>query len=704
MTLKTRVLWGIFAIGLLAVAVLGLSVRLSSPTVNVLMITLDTTRADRIGCYGDASALTPTLDALASRGVLFEQALTPAPLTLPSHASMMTGLHPPEHGLTTNGRGRLNDELPTLAEALRDAGYETGAFVGSFVLHSKFGLTQGFDQYNDDMTHTDPTEHGLHRQRDGLRVIDAALEWLQLPRKKPFFCWVHLYDPHFPYVAHADTFGDRFQNDPYGGEIAYVDQQINRLMLFLQQQQLSDQTLVVIVGDHGESLGEHHELEHGMTLYHGALRVPWIWAGPGVTAVGRREPALVSLVDFAPTLLETVGVEMQGTVSGRSLQPALAGQQIPSRDCYSATDDPLLELGCSPIRGLISQDWKYIRSPIVELYNLKDDPGEARNLAATEQERTRQMESALSSLEHSMTRRESADVELSPQEQRVLASLGYLGGQSETDENKKSEVQLPDIKQILPLHNTTEEAHQKLIDGDAPTAEKMLRVILRESPEYLPAQIFLAESLTKQHKLSESRELLESVIQHDPEEEDAYFQLGLIELAENRREEAVKHFRKALEIKPDAIGALYNLGLTLSQLGQLQLARQCYEKAIVLDPAYVNAHIALGLALAMQQRPDDAMEHYRIALSYDAKAVEAHSNLAVLLAGQQKLEEAGEHFAKAVELAPDNAETHFNYGTYLMSMRRFEPAIQELSEAIRLNPNHPQASDRLQLVRQMQSQ
>ena len=317
----------------------------------MLLITLDTTRADRLGCYGYAPALTPALDALAAEGVLFERAYTPAPLTLPSHASMMTGLYPPEHGLVTNGRGRLEKNIPTLAETLRDAGYDTGAFVGSFVLHAKFGLQRGFTAYDDDMTNTDPTEYGLHRQRDGRRVVDSALAWLKQPRHGPFFCWVHLYDAHDPYRAHADEFGDRFIDRPYDGEIAYVDQQIQRLVKHLQANQLWERTLIVVVGDHGESLGEHDEEEHSLTLYNSVLQVPCLWTGRGATAAGRRVPQPVSLVDLRPTLLQTVGLRDPGRSSGRSLYAALSDGDIAAGDCYSATDDPLLEHGWSPAQS-----------------------------------------------------------------------------------------------------------------------------------------------------------------------------------------------------------------------------------------------------------------------------------------------------------------------------------------------------------------
>ncbi|HEY2253852.1 MAG TPA: sulfatase-like hydrolase/transferase, partial [Planctomycetaceae bacterium] len=663
---------------------------------NVLLITLDTLRADRLGCYGYWPAQTPTLDALAARGVLFERAYTPAPLTLPSHASMMTGLYPPEHGLVTNGRGRLDESIPTLAEIFRDAGYDTAGFIGSFVLDAKFGLQRGFAAYDDDMTNTDPTEHGLHRQRDGARVVDAALAWLQRDRagssfsrssfwgsffSEPFFCWVHLYDAHFPYRAHVDEFGDRFTDRLYDGEIAYVDRQVARLLQHLDTQGLRERTLVVVVGDHGESLGEHDEREHGLTLYNSVLRVPWIWSGRGATAAGQRVPQPVSLVDLRPTLLETVGLRDRSLrdpilrdhvpTSGRSLCAALSGGQIAEGSCYSATDDPLLEHGWAPQRCLITTGWKYIRSPEAELYDLSTDPLETQNEAPARAEQVQELDDQLAALEQKMIMRHRADVNLSPRERRALASLGYLGGQNAAHRPAASQTELPDIKRMLPTCNKVEAARKLLFDAGAPTAERRLRELSREAPNYLPARRYLAEALTRQQKFSESREILESVLEQDPDDSEAHYQLGTVCWEQKQFAEAVEEFRRALAINPNAEGSLFALAQALVQLGQVDEAEQSYRQALEQDPIHVEAHVALGNLLVGQKRPAEAEQHYREALEYTPGLAEAHDNLAILLVGQQRLVEAGEHFKRAVQLSPKNAELQYNYGTFLILQGSF---------------------------------
>lgn len=277
--MRKIVLWG-FAAGLLA-GIAGWFWPRHRPS--LLVVTLDTTRADRLGCYDSASARTPVLDELAASGVLCENAYSVAPMTLPAHASLFTGLYPPETGVVTNGRGRLSETNQTLAEILKRQGYDTAAFVGSFVLNARFGLDQGFRTYDDDLAGGEPELTGVLRRRSGEAVVDAAIRWLaeKRSRSQPFFCWVHLYDPHAPYLAHTELFGDEFHGRPYDAEIAYIDRQVGRLVDFLRSHRLEDDTLLVVVADHGEGLGDHGEETHSETLYNSILRVPLIFRQTG---------------------------------------------------------------------------------------------------------------------------------------------------------------------------------------------------------------------------------------------------------------------------------------------------------------------------------------------------------------------------------------------------------------------------------------
>jgi arylsulfatase A-like enzyme/Tfp pilus assembly protein PilF len=681
-------------VGLLAWGMWGQSRR-----PHVLLITLDTTRADRIGCYGHSPALTPTLDALAASGVLFERAYTPIPMTLPAHASLMTGLYPREHGLITNGRGRLDDQIPTLAEQLRNAGYDTAAFVGSFVLHSKFGLQRGFATYDDDLTDTDPTEHGLHRQRDGRQVVDAALAWLQQDRAQPFFGWVHLYDPHHPYDAHAGEFGDRFQAQPYDGELAYVDRQVSRLLDQLERQGLRDRTLIVIVGDHGESLGEHEEHEHGLTLYNGALHVPWIWAGWGVTSSGRRVPQPVSLIDFRLTLLEVLGLSDAESTSGGSLRPALAGEDIAAEACYAATDEPLLAQGWSPLRSLTTERWKYIRSPEPELYDLTNDPQELHNLAADRAEEVRDWDDQLVALEETMTVRTAADVELSSKERQALASLGYLGGATPAPQPTPAGEPLPDVKRMLPFYNRVVAAYQLLVDGDAAGAETRLRELCNERPGERRSRLSLASVLQEERKFSESREVLEDILRQDSDDAEALFQLGTVSWSQERYAEAAEEFRKSLVIEPGAARGLFSLARALHRLGKPEEAEHLFREAIDEDPGFLNARLYLGTLLAGQRRTAEAEFQFREAVKQAPRSVEAHFKLAMLLTEQNRPDEAGRHLAQTVKLAPESADLRFQYGVFLLSRRRFAEGVQALEETLRLDPQHAEARRHLEQAR-----
>lgn len=697
---RRRYVW-LAVIGLagLACGTLTWQAVLQSRRPNVLLITLDTTRADRLQCYGYSSGLTPALDSLAAEGVMFERAYTPVPMTLPSHASMMTGLFPPEHGLVTNGRGRLDPHLSVLAEVFRDARYDTAAFVASFVLHSTFGLQRGFATYDDDLTHSDPSEHGLFRQRDGRQVVDSALAWLQQPRRGPFFCWVHLYDAHEPHMTHVDEFGDRFQDRLYDGEIAYVDRQVGRLLQHLKAHGLRERTVVVVVADHGEGLGDHEEQDHGLTLYNAVLQVPWIWAGPGVAHPGRRISQPVSLVDLRPTLLASVGLRDPAHPSGRNLRDALSGGELEAVASYSATDVPLLDLGWSPLQCLTTAEWKYIRSPEVELYDLTTDSQETRNVAPAHPDRVRALEGQLAAWERKMVKRQGVAVKLSAKELRTLKSLNYVAGGNPVRPPAATGRTLPDVKRMLPFYNRVEAARRLLSEGDVTEAEAQIRKVVDEAPDFLAAQTSLASVLARQKKFAESREFLDNVLAHEPDNAQARFQLGGIFIENQQFTEAAEEFRKSLAVNPNAEESMFALAQVRVKLGQVEEAEQVFHEVLEHDPLHANARVAFANLLLGQKRAAEAEIQYRQALIDAPGSVEAHGRLAILLAQQNLLPEAEQHFQRAVELAPNNADVHFNYATFLMGQSRVGEAVGQLEEAHRLNPEDPQTKMRLQQAR-----
>ena len=338
----------VFSLALLALTLLGwrlLEARSSgiAAGANILLITLDTTRADRLGCYGHAAASTPALDQLAAGGTCFDSAFAQIPLTLPSHASLLTGMHPAELGILDNGRAALPDDVETLAETCRDRGYRTAAFLAASVLDGRFGLSAGFDVYDDELPAPPGGVIEFDQERPANVVCDRALAWLAGNTDSPFFCWVHFFDPHGPYEP-PEPFRSRLA-DPYDGEVAFADTQVGRLMSWLQAHELADRTLVVVASDHGEGLGEHGESAHGVFLYDSTIRVPLILSMPTRIAAGRRVTAVVSLVDILPTLLELLGWPVPGAVSGTSFAGALHGNRLPPQSSYARSDYALDHFG-----------------------------------------------------------------------------------------------------------------------------------------------------------------------------------------------------------------------------------------------------------------------------------------------------------------------------------------------------------------------
>lgn len=693
--LKSRRFWY-----LIATVVFGGAVLLGwwwtrPPRLNVLIITLDTTRADHLGCYGDSQAETPVLDGLADRGLLFEHAYATAPLTLPSHASLFTGLYPPEHGLLTNGKSRLDDEVSTLAEILLSKGYETGAFVASFVLDSKFGLDQGFQTYGDDLTGTDPADEALHRHRSGDRVVDEALEWLTGHSRQPFLCWVHLYDPHTPYREHQEIFGDRFRGRPYDAEIAFADQQVGRLLEFLQTQQLDDRTVVVVVGDHGEGLGDHQERRHGQMLYNSTMQVPLILAGADGVTAGSRVSDPVSQIDLLPTLLAILNLGTDHPISGRSLIQVASDKEEQPRLLYGATDEPLLESGWSPLRSLTGARWKYIRTTHPELYDLASDPDELNNLAEKQSDLTAEFEEKLIEFESRMRRRSGADVHLSPAEQRALASLGYAGSSGEDGPTTES---LPDIKNMIGHYNALEDARTLLETGQLDEAERALKKIVSAAPAYELAEISLGDACFQQRKLDEALSIYQRVLQKNPDCALAEMHIGDIREAQGRYADALQHYLKTLTLEPDSAKLHYNLGRILVLLGRIPEAKEHFKTALEIDPGFVFAHIELGTALVREARPQEALAQYRLALQYDANSLHAHMNLAMLQMKQGRRGEALEHLKQSARISPDDAEVRLQLGAALAAAGDIDEAIVHLAESARLRPTDPRAGELLQKI------
>lgn len=625
---------------------------------NLLLITLDTTRADRLGCYGYKPAATPTLDALAARGTLYENAFAQVPLTLPSHCSIMTGRYPREHGVRDNARNALGTGFPTLASMAKEHGYQTAAFVASFVLDSRFGLDRGFDTYNDDMGEVDFKVQALEWQQPANVVTDRALEWLESSKRKPFFCWVHYYDPHQPYQP-----PEEFRRNnvlPYDGEIAFVDTQVKRLFDWLTAAGLVDRTLVVVIGDHGEAFGEHVEEGHSNFIYQVNIHVPLLFAHPTVVQRGKRVAAIVESVDVLPTVLDLFGWQGPANFMSRSLAPSLAGRPLESVSAYSESLFLLDALGWAEQRGITTDRWKYVSSVKPELFDHKSDPGETKNLIADEPRTAAKLLKELRDRYDAMTPGQAAVAQLDPAALEAISKLGYVGGSTHTTDEFLTEG-LPDPKDMQDVMLQFKAAKEYFDQHDKPeeiaTIIPLMKHVVEQSSNSQTFHSFLGLCYMRAKQPADALEPLQAAIRIDPRQTSAMALLGDA-LAELKRfDEAVAHYRAALALEKDNTGAIVGLANVLYKAGKI----------------------------------DEAVTHYQMALKLFPDHALAHNQLGIALTAQGKVPEANVHLQEAVRLRPRNPEFHYNLGLGLMNARQFPEAAAQLQEAVRIKPNYGDA-------------
>ncbi len=615
---------------------------------NLLLITLDTTRADRLGCYGHEQALTPNLNGLAEAGVLFEDVQSCVPITLPSHATILTGLAPPEHGLRVNGEGRLPEDIPTLAEILRERGYRTGAVVASPVLARIHGLDRGFDHYDDRMPEAgasapmrlrpdDDPQHAPYRP--GSQVADAALAWLAAAAPAgdgaaPWFLWVHFYDPHLPGHWHREIFGERFRHQ-YDAEMAYMDLHIGRLFDFLGSRGLKERTLVVAVGDHGEGLGDNGEDSHCFFLYRATQHVPLIIAWKGRLDAGRRVPATLGLTDLAPTILDLLQVpprpcrrrddprnDAVAAMRTRSFAPALHGSPVASRVCYMETLWPWYMFRWAPLFGIVNETHKYIRAPRPELYDRRADPRETDNLAAKEARLADEMAIGLETIEARFRRREAPGVTLAADQLRRLQSLGYTAGGASAaglPENLAALTDVKDVKPIIALQGSVRSRLTHSITDDSTLAD-CLRLV-EVSPDTSLFRVWLGSIHGARGDVTNALAAFQEALRLAPGSAPAHNNLGILLARQNRLPEAIPHFEQAHLAKPDdpelranLAKALETAGIALARAGHFKEALACFDRVVYLTPEAPSAYLHQGNARAGLGDREGAMAAYRKAI------------------------------------------------------------------------------------------
>ena len=563
---------------------------------NVLVVTLDTTRADHLGCYGYAKAATPVLDRLAAGGVRFAEAVTVAPETLPAHATLFTGLLPPRTGVRVNAENRLESRHVTLAEVARARGYETAAFVSAFVLDARFGLDQGFDLYDDRVEAAEGAAFasGIN-ERTADRTTEAALAWLhKRDRGRPFLAWVHYFDAHFPYDP-PEAFARRFPGSPYDGEIAFVDSQLGRLLQGVDELGLRDRTLIVVVGDHGEGLGDHGERTHGVLLYRSATRVPLILSNPRLLPRPEVVDAtVVSIADIAPTLVDLLGIEEPPARDGLSL---IATKPDPRRSVYLESIVPYVDFGWAPLFGLRSLRASYVVAPRPECYDLRSDPGELRDRldpkagkrgACADQARLLdRMLARLPPYEPAVAAARPLDAET----RERLQALGYLGGAGAG----VSRGPLADPKDMIDVASLVVDAGALLSAGRAAEALEVARRAAARSPHDRTVLHTLAKIDLRLGRLADAEDELRAFRAIQPKA-DASILLAQILILDGRLDEAGRLLDEAEGLDPLHGGVHIARGDLMAREGRKEEARASYERARKVDPYRAGGAAAARLA------------------------------------------------------------------------------------------------------------
>ncbi len=606
---------------------------------NVVLITIDTIRSDYVGYSGSGKVKTPNLDRLAEGGVAFTQTRSPVPLTLPAHASILTGAYPPAHGVRVNGRDRLSEKHATMAEILKEKGYATAAFVSAFVLDRRFGLAQGFDVYDDQLGADVRLLENVEAERDGGAVATAFSAWLSLQAAgRPFFAWIHFYDPHAPYNP-PEPYHGQYPNDPYAGEVAYTDAMIGRVIGELESRGLLERTLVAVAGDHGEGLGEHGEQTHSVLIYHSTLHVPFLLYAPGLIDGGGKVDAVTQTVDIAPTLLDYLGLA-SSMGQGETLRPLIEGGTFEEEPIYSESLYASVHLGWSELRALERGGFRYIESPRPELYDLAKDTWERVDLLFTEKARAREMRRALSLLAEDLEKdssREAADID-SDTEAR-LRSLGYVSSSRPSPGQA-----VVDPKDKMAVWNEIQIGIHEFGQGNYALASQILENVRAREKDIPLVYENLGALYMQVGRLAEAETIYHEALARGMEDADFHMNLGLLHHYRREWSAASKELRVALELDPGNVAARVHLGNTLRAGGQMEEAISQYQKALEINPRYPYAFDGLGIAYSKLGNQEEALRSFREVVRLDPEGAQGHFNLAVQLEQMGRKTEALESY------------------------------------------------------------
>ncbi len=703
---------------------------------NVLLVSMDTVRRDRLHCYGRQEIETPIADALARRGIRFDQAVTPVPMTLPGHATMLTGLTPPNHGARVNGMFYLDEKVATLGGTLRTHGYRAGGFIAAFVLDRQFGLGRGFDLYDDDLSGGRRTFGFSYRERPAEKVNESAIAWLKKDLSKPFFMFVHYFDPHWPYDA-PEPFQSKYKDNDHGGydaEIAYTDQQLGKLLGVLDELGVRDRTLVILTSDHGEGLEEHNESTHSMLVYDTTLRVPLIFSGPAPVPHHRLVTRQVGLIDLMPTILDLLGLEIPSGLDGLSLlRPPDPGP----RRLYIETLGSKFLHGWAPLVGVRRDDYKFVLAPQCELFDLRADPKELNNLFEADRVTASMLHEELKAMiggDPELVTEATANLPMDEATRQKLADLGYVvTTTAPTTSATTQRKPLPDPKEMIQAQRWVLQAQTLIQQGQDREALHLLEPYLEKHPDDALALHAVGEAY--QHlamleqsvaafrratrmpfergsafarmgaglmllgKLDEAEDACRQALAVDAYCPNALLTLGWVRAKQDRDDEAMAYFQKVVKEgrgSSDA-PAYLSIGKFYFERGKTAEAREAFEKGLAIDPNHRGIIAALAKLADTEKDKDAVMTRLR-------KAIQANPNPALLLElGQLEAEkgqfnQAARTLREALSMQSDNPKIHLELARVLQKLNRRDEALTNLREAVRHNPQSATAQTELGLA------
>jgi arylsulfatase A-like enzyme/tetratricopeptide (TPR) repeat protein len=652
---------------------------------NLLLISIDTIRPDRLSCYSPKYVKTPHIDALASKGVLFERAFAHTPTTLPSHTNILVGTTPPYHGIHENANYSLSEEFLTLAEHLKENGYSTGAFIAAFPLDSRFGLSQGFDVY--DESYPSLTSSAFHfQERKAGQVIQAAIDWLEKQNTK-WFSFVHIFDPHAPYRP-PDPFDVKFADDPYSGEVAYVDSALKKLFDYLESKGLLGNTLIVLTGDHGEALGEHGEATHGYFAYNSTLWVPLIIVGPGIKPGHVND--YVCHIDLFPTICDFLRIKKPSHLQGVSLLPLMKGKKLKKRAIYFESLVSFLSRGWAPLYGYIEEGKKYIESPLPEYYDLEDDFLEQNNLVKKIDLKThkQKMQGLLDELTFQGKTQNPKIFDRETREK--LRSLGYIS----SPEIRTSETNRPedDLKTLLPFQQKKDAAATMAENNRVAEAVKLLSDIIQERKDFADAYIDLSRIYESQGLEQDALAILETGQENNPENYGIIVSYGFLMVKLGQLDRGIEFLHKALEKVDTDPDVWTHLGIAYTAKRDYQTALEHYEKALSLDKTdaliYNNMgflYYSIYLQTGKMEDNNRALECYQKAIEIDPLLASAYNGLGGAYKAQGQIDRAIEAWEKSLELDPDYGYSLYNLGLTYLQIGEKEKALKHFERYLFLN-------------------